>query len=151
MTTREQLRLVLILSAGSLVSLACAGYFFVRWGLLRVQVALGEEQTQMFEECRTQALETSDPKKIAGLMQAAISYYPSGTKQSNGSHMDRVVERSRRLALEDMISRLGVVTGSDLGHDPQKWIDQYGEKETVQPGRATNPIQSTTSRTNQSP
>ena len=38
--------------------------------------------------------------------------------------MDRVVERSRRLAVDDMILRLRNVTGSDLGNDPQKWIDR---------------------------
>jgi hypothetical protein len=89
----------------------------------------------MFEECRTQALQSSDPKKIAGFIQAAIIYYPSGTKQSTGSHVDRMVERSCELAIDDMIARLRIVTGGDLGKDPQSWIDRYGEKEMVQSGR----------------
>ena len=137
------------LSALSLICLAFAGYWFVRWGLLRVQVALGEEQTQMFEECRTQALQSSDPKRIAGLIQAAIIYYPSGTKQSIGSHVDRLVERSRHLAIDDMIAQLRVVTGADLGKDPQSWIDRYGEKEMVQPDREASRSQPTGSQTNQ--
>ena len=77
MTGAEQRRLVFIFSAVSLAFLTFAGCFFLKWGFLRVQVALGEEQTQMFEECRTKALETSDPQKIAGLIQAAMIYYPS--------------------------------------------------------------------------
>jgi len=103
----------------------------------------------MFEECRSQALQSSDPKKIAGFIQAAIIYYPSGTKQSTGSHVDRMVERSRQLAIDDMIARLRIVTGGDLGKDPQSWIDRYGEKEMVQPDRAANPSQPTGSQTNQ--
>ena len=133
----------------SLVWLVLAGYCFVRWGLLRVHVALGEEQTQMFEECRTQALQSSDPKKITGLIQAAIIYYPSGTKQVVGSHVDRMVERSRQLAIDDMIARLRNVTGVDLGKDPQRWIERYGEREMVQPDRASNPSLPTGSPTNQ--
>jgi hypothetical protein len=149
MTASAHRRWLWILSALSLICLLFAGYCFVRWGVLHVQVALGEEQTQMFEECRTQALQSSDPKKIAGFIQAAIIYYPSGTKQSTGSHVDRMVERSRELAIDDMIARLRIVTGGDLGKDPQSWIDRYGEKEMVQPDRAANPSQPTGSQTNQ--
>ena len=121
----------------------------MRWGGLHVHVALGEEQTQMFEECRTQALQSSDPKKIAGLIQAAIIYYPTGTKQTVGSHVDRMVERSRQLAIDDMIARLRNVTGVDLGKNAQPWIDRYGEMEMVQPDRAASPSQPTGSQTNQ--
>jgi len=127
-----------------------SGYCFVRWGYLRVQVALGEEQTQMFEECRTRALEHSRPEKIAGLIHAAIIYYPSGTKQTPGSHLDRMVERSRQIAIREMIAHLRATTGADLGSDPQAWINRFGEKELVQPGGAANgshPIRSETNRT----
>jgi len=103
----------------------------------------------MFEECRTQALQSSDPKQIAGFMQAAIIYYPSGTKQSTGSQVDRMVERSRQLAIDDMIARLRIVTGGDLGKDPLSWIDRYGEKGMVQPQLASNPSPPTGSQTNQ--
>jgi hypothetical protein len=139
MTLSANHRWVWALGGLSLVWLVLAGYCFARWGLLHVQVALGEEQTQMFEQCRAQALQSSDPTRITGLIQAARIYYPSGTKQAVGSHVDRMVERSRSLAIDDMIARLRNVTGLDLGKDPQRWIDKYGEREMVQPDRAASP------------
>jgi hypothetical protein len=112
----------------------CSGYWFVRWGYLRVQVALGEEQTHMFDECRTNALQSSQPERIAGLIHAAIIYYPSGKKQTAGSHLDRMVERGRQSAIRDMLAHLRIITGADLGSDPQAWINRFGEKEMVQSG-----------------
>jgi len=132
----------------------CSAYWFVRWGYLRLQVAMGEEQTQMFEECRTMALQSSQADQIAGLIHATIIYYPSGTKQTKGSHLDRMVERGRQSAIRDMIAHLRSISGTDLGSDPQVWINRFGERERerepVQPGGAANGSQPIRSETNRS-
>lgn len=107
------------------VTLALAGYAWVGWGELRVRAALGEEQGRMFEECRAKALETTNTGQIVGLIEAAIAYYPSGTKQRRASHLDLLVEQSRRLSVQAMLAHLRDVSGTNLGDDPQRWIDAF--------------------------
>jgi len=92
----------------------------------------------MFEECRAGALQSSQPERIVGLMEAAIIYYPSGTKQTAGSHLDRMIERSCQQAVEDMLAHLRATTGTNFGSDPQAWIDRYGEKKIVKPTGAAD-------------
>ena len=142
MTTTQHRRWIWVLSIALIASTGSAGYWFVRWGYLRVQVALGEEQARMFEECRIEALRSSAPERIVDYIQGAIDYYPSGTKQRVGSHVDRMVELSRQAAIRDMIAHLRVTTGIDLGADPEKWIERYGRENIIQSGAATNTNQS---------
>jgi len=148
MTPAGYRRWLWVLSILLVATVTFAGYWFVRWGYLRLQVALGEEQTQMFDECRIQALQSSQPERIAGLMQAVIIYYPSGSKQTAGSHLDRMVERSRQAAIRDMIAHSRVMTGVDLGSDPEAWIARYRDEAIVQPDGAANGRQPIRSETN---
>lgn len=102
----------------------------------------------MFEECLNQALQSTQPERIVGLMEAAIIYYPSGTKQTAGSHLDRMVERSRQRTIQDMITHLRATTKADLGSNSQVWIDRYGEKTLLQSDGPTNVSQTIRSLTN---
>jgi hypothetical protein len=99
-------RSVWIVLAVLVVAVVLAGNWFVRHGWLRVQVALAEEQTLYFEGARQKALQSSRPEEIVGFIEGTLNYYPSGTKQTAGSHLDRMVERARRLAVEDLIRQL---------------------------------------------
>lgn len=137
MTATGLRRSTWILSALLVVAVAGVGYWFVRHGWLHAQTALAEDQTLMFEECREKALQSSSPQDIVGCIEQTLIYYPSGSKQTTGSHLDRMVERARRLAVDDMIRHLRTETGIDLGNDPQKWIARFG-KEGVQPDGAAN-------------
>lgn len=114
-----------VFSALLLVIVALAGYWFGRHGRLHVPAALAEEQTRMFEECRTKAFQSKHPEEIVELIRSAQSYYPSGFRQKNGSHLDGMVERARRLAVDDMIRHLTLTTGLELGNDPQSWIERF--------------------------
>jgi hypothetical protein len=116
-----------ILAALLVLALALAGYWFVRHGWLHVQAALGEEQTLYFEQARDKALQSSRPEDIVPCIEGTLNYYPSGSKQTTGSHLDRMVERARRLAVDDMIGQLKRKTGLELGNDPTKWIERFGE------------------------
>jgi hypothetical protein len=138
-----------ILAALLVLSLALAGYWFVRQGWLRVQAALAEEQTLYFEEARDKALQSSRPEDIVQCVEGTLNYYPSGSKQTTGSHLDQMVERARRLAVDDMIRHLKSKTGLELGNDPTKWIERFGEGRG-QPNGAANrgqPVGSETNRT----
>ena len=147
--TRMTRRSTWILAVLLVLASALAGYWFVRYGWLRVQAALGEEQTLYFEEARERGLHNSRPEDIVGCIEGTLNYYPSGTKQTAGSHLDRMVERARRLAVDDMIRHLKSVTGVDLGNDPQKWIERFGERggQPDGPANRSQPVRSETSET----
>lgn len=129
-----------ILAVLLVFALGIAGYWFVRHGFLQVQSALAEEQTLYFEQAREQGLESSRPEDIVGCIEGTLRYYPSGSKQTTGSHLDRMVERARRLAVEDLIRHLKNKTDLDLGNDPQKWIERFG-KDTGQPQHPVDGLQ----------
>jgi hypothetical protein len=139
---------ILVLSL--LFALGLAGYWFVRHGWLHVQAALAEEQTLYFEQARDQGLASSRPEDIVQCIEGTLNYYPSGSKQTTGSHLDGMVERARRLAVDDMIRHLRNKTGLDLGNDPQKWIERFG-KEAGQPGGTANRSQPVGTETNRTP
>jgi hypothetical protein len=123
-------RSIWILSALLLLVVGLAGYWYVRHSWLHVQTAFAEEQTLMFEECREKASQCSRPEDITAFIRQTLVYYPSGSKQRTGSHLDGIVERTRRLAVADMIGRLRLTTGLDLGNDPQAWMDRFLENES---------------------
>ena len=91
-------------------------------------VHLAAEQTSIFEQMRLQSLVATDPAEIVGFLAYVESYYPSGTKQSKGSPLDRVVEGYRAAVIREIVARLRAVTGVDLGEAPQPWIEKYGKK-----------------------
>lgn len=91
---------------------------------LTVRVALADEQTLIFDDMRIQALQ-SDPVKAVDFLEYALNYYPSGTKQIEGSRLDRIVERARAGAVSAIINDLRKRSGKDFGEDPQRWIDQF--------------------------
>jgi hypothetical protein len=136
-----------ILAMSLVFALGLAGYWFVRHGWLHVQAALAEEQTLYFEQAREQGLASSRPEDIVRAIEGALDYYPSGSKQTTGSHLDRMVERARRLAVGDMIGHLRKTTGLELGNDPQKWIERFG-KDGGQPDGAANRSQPVREETN---
>lgn len=116
-----------VLSLASVGLLVLCGWLFWTRGWLGIQVAFASEQTQTFDEMRTQAL-TTDPAGAAACLAYVIHYYPSGTKQESGSQLDRMVERERRLAARDIVAHLRASTGEDLGEDPKTWIQKYGNR-----------------------
>ena len=121
----KRLTIVLgIVCAGLLVLYGC---LFWSYGWLKIRVAFASEQTQVFEEMRTQALQ-SDAAGAAGCLEYVVGYYPSGSKQKAGSRLDRMVERERALAVRDILAYLRTKTGQDLGESPEAWIQKYAKK-----------------------
>lgn len=103
------------------------GYFFWSYGLLRIRVEFAGDQTRIFEDMRTQAMQ-SDAAVAVGCLEYVVGYYPSGTKQVTGSPLDLMVERERALAVRDIVALLRTKTGQDLGESPEGWIRKYGKK-----------------------
>jgi uncharacterized protein (DUF849 family) len=77
---------------------ACIGWW--KFVDLRIRLALAEEQTLYFEEVLQQLPERQTIEEISAAIEALNNYYPSGTKQRTGSHLDAMVERARKIAIE---------------------------------------------------
>jgi len=105
-----------------------SGFLFWRYGYLHLQAAFADEQTQIFDEMRTRALQSTAPPDIAGSLAYVVIYYPSGSKQQAGSKLDRVVERHRTAVVRDIVAHLRRTTGQDLGESPELWIQKYAQK-----------------------
>jgi hypothetical protein len=120
-------RLTIALGVVSVGLVVLYGCLFWNYGWLKIGVSFASEQTQMFDEMRTKALQ-SDAAGAAGCLEYVVGYYPSGTKQQTGSKLDRMVERERALAERDIIAYLRAKTGQDLGESPEAWIQKYAPK-----------------------
>lgn len=96
-------------------------------GWLTIRVAWAGEQTKIFDEMRTQALQ-SDPAGAARCLDYVVGYYPSGSKQEAGSRLDRMVERERTLTARDIVAYLRTKTGEDFGESPEIWIQKYAKR-----------------------
>ncbi|HEX3799587.1 MAG TPA: hypothetical protein VH413_12885 [Verrucomicrobiae bacterium] len=102
------------------------GYLFWSYGWLNIRVAFADDQTQIFEDAWKHAMQSDPAGAIEGLKEV-INYYPSGSKQQEGSRLDRVVERARTNAEQEIIAHLRAKTGEDLGEQPAPWIQKYGK------------------------
>ena len=79
----------------------------------RVRAAFADEQTRIFDNMRSRALQSISPPDIAG------------SKQRTGSNLERVVERHRTAVVHDIIAHLRRITGEDLGESPERWIRKH--------------------------
>ncbi len=86
-----------------------------------VQIAFADEQTAIFDQMRRQTAEAAAVD--VSYLEYALWYYPSGTKQTKGSGLDRVVERARQCAVREIIEILRSRTRKDFGDDPRRWIE----------------------------
>ncbi len=122
MAGRHQ-KLVLALCVGLALARLLLGKCYYDQVPLMFRVACAEEQTQIFDQMRTQALQ-SNPAEAVEYLEYAVSYYPSGTKQVPGSRLDGIVERARQSAIREIIANLRAKTGRDYGDDPNRWINE---------------------------
>ena len=86
-----------------------------------MQIAFADEQTAIFDQMRRQTAESAAVDM--SYLEYALSYYPSGSKQTKGSRLDRVVERARQCAMREIIAILRSRTRKDFGDDPRRWIE----------------------------
>ncbi len=120
-------RLALLLGVLCVMLLGSSGFLFWSFEHLNFQSKFANEQTLIFDQMRTKALQSSSPADIADCLGYVFNYYPSGTKQKAGSNLDHVVERHRTTVIRDIIAQLRQTTGQDLGEQPAHWIQKYGK------------------------
>jgi hypothetical protein len=99
----------------------CLGFCVIDHWLTVVHIAFADEQTAIFDQMRRQTAESATVD--VGYLEYTLRYYPSGTKQTKGSSLDRVVERARQCAVREIIEILRSRTGRDFGDNPRRWIE----------------------------
>lgn len=114
----------LVLAVVALLLVVLSGKCCWDHGELLVRVALAEEQMVIFEDMRIKA-SRSKPAEAVEYLEYALDYYPSGSKQVEGSRLDRMVERARGSAVSAILADLRNRSGKDFGDDPQRWINQF--------------------------
>jgi len=108
-----------------LVLLGICGVVTTKYVVLKIRVAFADGQVTVLEEVKRQAEEATNSAALSELLEYAVKYFPSGSKQVSGSHLDRIVETARSNAIATIIARLRAVTGKDYGNDPAIWLEQY--------------------------
>ena len=116
-----------LIAAVIVVLCAASAWQFGRNTCMAIQQSFADEQTELFSEMTgkaTEALKRQPPdvKAAVGFLEYARNYYPTGTKQTLGSPLDRIVERSRSVAESRIIEMLREATGMDHGTDADDWI-----------------------------
>jgi hypothetical protein len=118
--------LIALLAMVGLLLAILLGWQSWNYARLKIEVAFAEEQTRIFDDMRNKALGES-PTGAAESLAYVVNYYPSGSKQREGSRLDRVVERARVATVREIISELRQKTGEDLGVKPETWIEKYAK------------------------
>ena len=116
-----------IRTAITVVLLLIIAYQFAIAMLESLRLSFASDQTQIFYEMATdakQALAQEPPniRSARGSLEYIVNYYPSGTKQTAGSTLDIIVERSRSLAEASIIEKLRAETGKDFGSKAEDWL-----------------------------
>lgn len=116
-----------IRTAITVVLILIIAYQFADAMLESLRLSFASDQTQIFYEMATEAKQAlaQEPPNIRsalGSLEYIVKYYPSGTKQTAGSTLDIIVERSRSLAEASIIERLRAETGKDFGPKAEDWL-----------------------------
>ena len=130
MSHRALKRLAVILGILCVLMVVHSGFLLWDMAFLGLRVAFADEQTQIFDDMRAQALASTSPRVIADSLQGATDYYRSGTRQQAGSPLDRIVERHRTAVVRDIITHFRRTTGEELGESSDPWIEKYGREPT---------------------
>ncbi len=88
-----------------IVTASLAIWCFVSLAITSIHILFADDQTEYFAqmaELAEESLRRSPPsvRDAESYIEAIRVYYPTGTKQVTGSHLDRLVERARSLAVQ---------------------------------------------------
>ena len=101
-----------------------------QFGKATMQAAFAEEQVRIFYAMRDRARPLSPVQAVESLEYAA-GYYPSGTKQTAGSRLDRLVEAVRVDVCRQIMGELKTKTGEQIETVDgwREWKSKAGKKE----------------------
>ena len=123
---RWQLMVALLVLTGIIVFQAVMSF------QQRLRLSFAEEQIEIFEEMKRKSSD-ADLQQSAECLDYVVNYYPSGTKQIEGTSLDRIVENNRSIAISEIIGTLRRKSGIDLGDAPEPWISKFkGRKQAAE-------------------
>jgi hypothetical protein len=105
--------------------IAC--WYFGNHVVQSIRIAFAADQIAIFDLSLRNALK-AEPLFAAEHLRYVVDYYQSGTKQSAGSTLDRMVEAHRASVVREIIAHLRKKTGIDLGDDPEAWIKRFSAR-----------------------
>lgn len=111
--------LAFFFGVSSIVLLIGCGWLLVENVELSLQASFADDQTQIFQQMCDEALKSDDPNQVAGYLDYVVNYYPSGTKQRSGSHLDSLVERHRTESKAVIARHLHKLKEKNLSGDPE--------------------------------
>ena len=117
---------IVVLSVIAFAACVFSVWLFSHNVLNSIQQNFADEQTLIFSDMvakSSDALQKTPPdvKSAVGFLEYTHYYYPSGSKQTSGSALDNIVERSRTAAEQQIVDMLNSATGKDSG-SVSDWI-----------------------------
>jgi hypothetical protein len=112
-----------------LLNTVVAGQFgYIVW--TSIQLSFADEQTMIFTEMvesTSEALRRKPPdmETAVDCLDYIRNYYPSGTTQTTGSRLDRIVERSRVSAESQVFEMIRISTDTELDTSPEASIRSF--------------------------
>ena len=110
-----------MIAVAVVVILLGVGFCMISHMRTSVQIGFADEQTAVFDQMRRQTAEAAAVD--VRYLEYTLGYYPSGTKQTIGSGLDRMVERARQCAVREIIQILRFRTRKEFGDNPGRWIE----------------------------
>jgi hypothetical protein len=77
-----------LMAASGCITIALA----IAYTSLELRVAFADDQVAIFRFMEAGANQSTDPQKVTGYLQYLVNYYPSGTKQTAGTPLNRIVK-----------------------------------------------------------
>lgn len=109
-----------LISTGAILLSLIVCYSYLE---LKLRVLFAQEQVQIFASMQEKA-NAGDVQCAIECLEYTVSYYPAGTKQVESSPLNEIVETSRKLAVENIITVLRHKSGKNFGTDPRAWIKE---------------------------
>jgi hypothetical protein len=81
-----------------------------------------------YDDQRELAMKGDLSQAAASLKQVVDYWY---TKAPREGHMADILKAFRASVIREIISRMRLLSGEDLGNDPQLWIDKYYRKDAM--------------------
>jgi hypothetical protein len=111
-----------------LITVVTGQFGYIVW--TSIQLMYANEQTIIFSEMvesASEALRRKPPDRQTAVdcLDYIRNYYPSGTKQTTGSCLDRIVERSRVSAESQVLEMIRIATNTELDTSPEASIRSF--------------------------
>lgn len=131
MTSSDKKVLVVCLSVAAVILAVLAAWGWARASMNELHATLADGWTEMLQEGRDAALQSTNVTEIAGTLRWVGRFYRPPEPPASGieRHHYNLMERIRVGYQQDIVLHLRQLTGDQLADDPKLWIDKYAKPE----------------------